>query len=106
MGSGHRSVNAAADVEISDHGQFTRSTRGNQIIENLVNDRFVESALIAKRPKIKFQRLQLDAEFVGNIADFDGGEIGLTCARADTGELRTLHMNLIVPFRSGIGETF
>jgi hypothetical protein len=49
-------MNSAADVEIADHRHFTRVTRRHQIVEDLVDDRFVESALIAKRPKIEFQR--------------------------------------------------
>ena len=106
MRSGDRRMNSAADIEIADHGHFTRAARGNQIVENLVDDRFVESALIAKRPKIEFQRLQLDAEFVRHIVDFDRGEIGLAGARAHTGEFRTLHMDLIVAFRPRIGKSF
>ena len=106
MRSGDRRMNSATDIEIADHRHFTRATRGNQIVENLVDDRFVESALIAKRPKIEFQRLQLDAEFVRHIVDFDRGEIGLAGARAHTGEFRTLHMDLIIAFRPRIRKNF
>ena len=106
MRSGDRRMNSAADIEIADHGHFTRAARGNQIVENLVDDRFVESALIAKRPKIELQRLQFDAEFVRHIVDFDRGEIGLAGARAHTGEFRTLHMDLIVAFRPRIRKSF
>jgi hypothetical protein len=89
-------MNSAADVEIADHRHFTRTARGNQIIENLVDDGFVESASIAKRPEIEFQRFQFDTELVGDVFDFDCGEIGLAGARAYTGEFRTLHMDLII----------
>ena len=56
MRSGYGCMNSAADVEITDHRHFSRATRANQIVEDLVDDRFVESALIAKGPKIEFQR--------------------------------------------------
>src|ERR1043165_4217108 len=60
MRSGYGGMNSAANVEIADHRHLTRTTRGNQIIENPVDDGFVESALIAKGPEIQFERLQLD----------------------------------------------
>jgi hypothetical protein len=106
MRSGYRRVNSAADIEITDHRHFTRATRGDQIVENLVDDGFVESALIAKRPEIEFQRLQLYTEFVRHIFDFNRGEIGLAGARTHTGELRTFHMDLIIAFRPRIRKSF
>ena len=99
-------MNSAANVELADHRHLTRTTRGNQIIENPVDDGFVESALIAKGPEIEFERLQLDTELVRNVFDFDGRKIGLPGARAHTGEFRTLHVDLIIALRPGIRKGF
>jgi hypothetical protein len=106
MRSGYGGMNSAANVEIADHRHLTRTTCGNQIIENPVDDGFVESALIAKGPEIEFERLQLDTELVRDIFDFDGRKIGLPGARAHTGEFRTLHVDLIIALRPRVRKGF
>ena len=103
---GNRGMNAAAHVEVADHGHLARPAGGCQIVENLVDHRFVERALVAIRPEVKFQGFELDAEFIRHIVDSDRGEVGLTGSRADAGEFGTLHVNFIIPLRSRIGKSF
>ena len=57
-----RRMNAAAHIEVADHGHFARLARLNEIVENLVDHGFVESAFVAIGPQIELQRFKLDAE--------------------------------------------
>src|SRR5262245_43977586 len=102
----HRRMNAAAHVEVTDHRQFAWLAGGNKIVENLVDHRFMERAFVAIGPEVEFQRFELDVEFVGHIVDLDGSEIRLAGSRADAGEFRTFHGDLVVAFRTRIGKSF
>src|SRR5580765_8622565 len=99
-----RRMNAAANIEIADHSHFARLARLNEIVENLVDHGFVESAFVAIGPQIELQRFKLDTELIGNVMDSDRGKIRLSRARTNTGELGTFHVNLIVALRSWVGE--
>jgi len=99
-------MNAAAHVEVADNGHFSRAACSNEIVENLVDDRFVISAFIAIGPQIKLQRLELDTEFIGNVIDSDGGKIRLTGARAHAGEFGAFHVDFVIALWPRIGENF
>jgi hypothetical protein len=99
-----RRMNAAANIEIADHGHFARLARLNEIVENLVDHGFVESAFVAIGPQIELQRFKLDTELIGNVMDSDRGKIRLSRARTNTGELGTFHVNFIVALRPWIGK--
>src|SRR5262249_22016770 len=66
---------------------------------------FVKRSLVAERPEIKLERLELDAKFVGHEADADRREIRLAGARADAGELGAFHADLVVPPRPRVGKS-
>jgi hypothetical protein len=97
-------MNAAANIEIADHGHFMRLAGLNEIVENLVDHGFVESAFVAIGPQIELQRFKLDTELIGNVMDSDRGKIRLSRARTNAGELGTFHVNFIVAFRPRVGE--
>ena len=48
-----RRVNAAANIEIADDGDLSRPACVDKIIEDSVDDRFVECAFFAIRPEIE-----------------------------------------------------
>jgi hypothetical protein len=59
---------------------------------------------IAKRPDIKLQGLELHAQSVRDILERESREIRLSGSWAQTGELRTLDLNDIIPVQTGIGK--
>ena len=99
-----RRMNAAADIEIADDDHLARLAGLNQIVENLVDHGFVESAFVAIGPQIELQRFELDAKLIGNVMDSDRGKIRLSRARTNTGELGTFHFYVIVAFRARVAK--
>jgi hypothetical protein len=99
-----RRMNATADIEIADDGHLARLAGLNEIVENLVDHGFVESAFVAIGPQIELQRFELDAKLIGNVMDSDRGKIRLSRARTNTGELGTFHFYLIVAFRARVDK--
>jgi hypothetical protein len=99
-----RRMNAAADIEIADDDHLARLAGLNEIVENLVDHGFVESAFVAIGPQIELQRFELDAKLIGNVMDSDRGKIRLSRARTNTGELGTFHFYLIVAFRARVDK--
>src|SRR5689334_1408177 len=102
MCGGDRCVETAAHVELANHGRFTRLDGGDDVVKDLVGDRFVERALVAERPEVELVRLQLDAELVRNVADGDLREVWLAGDRAEAGELWRMNLDLVVALRVGI----
>jgi hypothetical protein len=102
---GHRRVNAAADVEITDDGHRFGAAGLHEIVQNLVNDRFMERPFVTIRPKVKLERFELHAQVRRHITNPDGGKIRLSRARADAGKFGALHRNLKVPLRMRVGKS-
>src|SRR5262245_8046360 len=71
VAGGHRRVDAAAHVEVAGHRHSARLASSNQIVENLIDHRFMKRALIAVRPQIELQRFQLDTVSIGHVANPD-----------------------------------
>src|SRR5438477_8292371 len=92
------SLDSTPNEKIALHFDEARVERANQIVGDAVGDRLVKCALIAIRPEVQLQRLELDAFFIGNVADADRGEVRLPGHRADAGELRRFEVDLVVAF--------
>src|SRR4051812_103333 len=56
-----------AHVEARGEPHEARTRRLNQVVEDLVRHRFVEPALVAERPDVELEALQLDALPVGDV---------------------------------------
>ena len=56
------------------------------------------------RPQVELQRLQLDEELVGHVADPDGGEVRLAGHRTHARELVRDHRDFVVPVGMRIGD--
>ena len=56
----------------------------------------VKSAFVAVRPNVKLERFQLDAQAVRDVVERERGEIRLPGHRAETRELRDLHVDPVV----------
>jgi len=91
MHSNHRRTNASTDIKCPFHLHPTRTTRGNKIVHNLIRHRFVERPFISITPQIEFERLELDAEFIGDIFNLECRKVGLAGHGAKACEFRAIH---------------
>ena len=61
--------------EVSHNNHPVRGTRGDQVIENLIRDLFIEDATVAEAYEIVLQRFKLQAASVRGVFDSDFTEI-------------------------------
>ena|SRR5512145_373155 len=101
-----RCVDAAAHVEVAENRHLPRPACPYEIVEDLIDDGFMESSLVAVGPEVELERFKLDAKLVGHVVDANHRKIGLARARAHASELRTFHVDLVLAFGSGIGKSF
>jgi len=77
---------------------------GDEVFEDAVDDFLVEAAGVAVGGEVELERLRLDAELGGDIADADRREIGLAGDRAHRGEFRAIELDPIIPLRVAVGK--
>ena len=97
-------VNPTANVKIPDDSHRSRMTGPDQVVEDPVDDVFVEGPFRAEGPKIKLKGFELDTQLVWDITDANGGKVGLSGARAHTSKLGTLHADFIIPTGTRVRE--
>lgn len=64
----------------------------------------MERAFVAERPEIELERFELDAKLVRDKSSPNGREVRLSGTRANAGEFRTLHADLVVAPRPRVGK--
>src|SRR6185295_6342205 len=99
----HR-VDTPSDEEVTDHLEEARTERRDEVVENEVRHGFVKMPFVAIRPEVELQRFQLHTGAVGDVADADRREIGLTRPGAQTGELRAGERDRVVPLGLRVRE--
>src|SRR5262245_59349546 len=99
-----RGVDAPANVELGGQPDKPRIREPNKVVENLVRDRLVERPLVAVRPDVQLERLELDAESVRHVLQVERREVGLTCLRTETRKFRYTHPNRVVAIGLRIRE--
>src|SRR5690606_3643052 len=77
---------------------------GDQVVEDAVDGRLVEDALVAVALQVELQRLELDAGSGRGVGDEDLAEVGLSGLGTHRGELRTADLDLVVAFGTGVRE--
>ncbi len=97
---------AAAHIEFCGEAHEARLRGGDQIIQDAVGHVFVEMALVAERPDVELEAFEFDAGGIGNIVEYQRGEIRLAGLGAQTGELGNFHVNVVIPSRIGVGKRF
>ena len=97
MSRSNRQADPAAGGEFRSHDHFPGGACPNEVVEDVVCDRFIESALIAIRGEVKFERFCFNAAFCRPVIDRDPREIGLASDRAERGEIRRFEANPIGP---------
>jgi len=102
----HGCEDPAAHVEPGGQAHETRLGGGDQVIQDAVGDILVEMALIAERPDVQLQAFQFDALFIRDVIQYQRGEIRLAGLGAQTGELRDLHVDMVIALGIRVGEGF
>jgi hypothetical protein len=82
-----------------------RAAGTHQVIENRVGHGFVKGTLVAVRPHIQFERLELDILLVGNVVDGEVSKVWLARKGTEAGELGDLNVDLIVTVWLRVGES-
>src|SRR5512137_1136465 len=101
---GDDGADAAPDEEVALDLQPAGLQGAHEVVADLVRDPLVEGPLVAEAPEVELQALQLHAELRRHVADADGGEVGLPRERAEAGELRRLHLDLVGAAGIRVGE--
>jgi len=97
---------ATAGVEGAGDGHAAGRAGGDQVVEDAVDEGFVEDAFVAVGLEIKFKGLEFEATLVGTVRYDDGAEIGLAGPGTEAGKFGATDLNLIIPLGMGIGEGF
>ena len=82
-------------VKVPDDLEKSGHEKRLKLLANVVYDFFVKMAFVAKRPKIKFEGFEFNAELVWHVGDFDGAEVWLLRHRTHAGEFRTVEFDQI-----------
>ena len=101
---GYRAGGAAADGELANYGHLPGFQGVDQVIQDRVDNGFVEDALITEGEEVEFQALHLHAPAVGHVRDRDGSKIRLPGHGADAGELGEDELDLVVALGARVGE--
>jgi hypothetical protein len=99
------SGDTAANVERPFDRHSSRREQADEVIEDAIGHCLVEMPLIAERPEVELEALELDAERIGYIGDVQRREVGLPGHGADAGELGGFEADLIIALRRRIGES-
>ena len=91
---------AAADEGLAGGGG------GDEVVEDAVDDGFVEGGVVAVGGEVEFEGFGFDAEGVGDVEDLDVGGVGLTGDGAEGGEVGGAEVDGVVAARGAIGEGF
>ena len=84
----HRRLNASARIDGAFDACPTRSAGLDDVIQDFVDQMFVKNPDIPVKHQVIFKGFELNANFVGDIIDFDCGKIGQARFWADTGKFR------------------
>lgn len=97
-------VNPTANVPSSRNTGETGENRGDDFVEHVVGDFFVEGTDVSEAPHEHFERLEFDAGLISDVLNGEVREVGLAGQRAVAGELGNLDVNQIIPARMRVRE--
>src|SRR3989304_2215921 len=99
-------LDAAAHVEVAHYLDPARLGGGGKVVQDPVGDVLMEGPLVPVRPDVELERLELDQVLVGDVADAEGGEVGLAGAGAEAGKLGDGDVDFVVAVRVRVGDDF
>ena len=91
--------NATAHIKPGDQAHESWPRGGDQVIQNLIGNRFVKSSFVAIRPDVQLQAFEFDTFAISYVVKIQGGKIGLTGFGTKAGELGNLHADQKISFR-------
>lgn len=97
-------MNAPADIKIGFDRHPSWAGGLYEIVKDPVRNRLMEGAFVTVAPEIKLQAFQLNTEFVRKVSDSDRRKVRLSGLRTQTGEFRTIQVNLIIATWIGVLE--
>ncbi len=90
----HIGENAATHIKLGGQTHEFGVCGGDQIVQNAIGHGFMETALIAERPHIQLETLQLHALLIGDVIQIQHSKIGLAGFGAQAGKFRDFHMDM------------
>jgi len=99
-------VYSTSGVELADYLHPLGLARFYKVVEDAINNIFVENAFVAVFLQIELETFQFDTEFIGDVFYFYCAEIGLTCPWTDRCKLRRNMLDGIIPVRVRIIKCF
>ena len=100
-----RELDAAAGGELAADDGLAGLADGDEVVEDAVDDDFVERGLVAEGGEVELEALGLDAELIGNVVDLEVGAVGLAGDGAEAAELGGVEVDGVVPPGGAIGES-
>ena len=97
---------AATHIELGRQAHEFRLGGCDQVIQDTVSHRFVETAFVTERPHIQFQALELDTLLIRDVIQVKYGKIWLPGLGTQAGKFRDLHMDMEIASRIRIVEGF
>src|SRR5688500_14306888 len=95
---------AAAHVPAGGEPHEARLRGGHQVVQDAVGDGLVEGALVAVRPDVELEALQLDAGLLRDVVEGEDREVRLAGLGAQAGEFRDRHVDQEIAARLRVGE--
>jgi hypothetical protein len=95
VGGGDDGGDAAAGAEVAYDNGPDGVAGFDDVVENLVDDVFLEDAQVAVGEEILLEGLEFEAALAGHVADGETAEVGETRFGADAGELGIVHEDLV-----------
>lgn len=97
---------AAARCELAEHFDVFRIHQGDEVFHDDVDAVFMKIAVVAEAEEVEFQGFAFHHFDVRDIADDDGGEVGLPGHRAEAGEFGADEFDEIVVVGMFVVECF
>ena len=97
---------AAARCEFAEYFDVFRLHQGDEVFHDNVDAVFMEVAVVAEAEEIEFQGFAFHHFDMGDVADVDGGKVGLAGHRAEAGELGADEFDEIVVVWMFVVERF
>src|SRR5262249_60643779 len=97
-------LDPAAPPEVAHDRDPARPRHRHEVVEDAVRHVLVEGALVAIRPDVELDALELHQTLVRHVAHADGREVGLPRLGAEAGELGDLEGDLVVAIRMRVGH--
>ena len=106
MFSDHGERETAARNELAFDFHFSRMADPHQVIQDAIDDLFVEGVNVAVGGEIKLERFGLDALLVRDVINQDFSKVGLTRHGAKRSKFRAMNANPVIAAAVGVWKRF